>query len=288
MIKVGLSAKIPDFIGTARRLAVHPDVEIVWIYNNGNTARISTLFPELTGEMTGSFAAEPDFDEIDLYIGPWDTRADGVKAIYTGDVPADATDIVPGIPELYRKNFVRGARAAVLPDSLTLAGALALMPAARNLLLGTVVAGAAILPGTDIRRRIAATGLITELPALTARAIAPLQASFSGRFRLLSFTGSDDTAMFTAVLDTPMGVADIAGLYHDFYDDHRHTVILENPLVPVCAAMVRGTNKGVIAIAPCDGGVSVTAAIDAAVRCGSGMTVHLTNLMFGLDELTGF
>lgn len=298
MIKVGISAKTPDFARLVKWLSTHPDVDIVWLYNNGNTARVMNLYPELVGVYDGVFAPEPRFDNIDLYIGPYDARAlagDSLKGIFT-ELPADRAEtgdveIVPGVAELYRKELVRGARYASLPAQFTILGALALMPMAKNLMLNGVVNGAARLCDKDLRRSDSAAG--RWLPAdfitpLVDDVLVNLQSSFASPLRIVPFYTPDEVAMLTVSVETSMSLDDIAALYHKFYDDHRHVVILENPSFAVKASMVRATNRSVVSLVVEQGTLMVTVAFDASVKPASGGIMHLLNLLFGLDELTGF
>lgn len=291
MIKIGLSAKAPDFVALVRHLKSHPDVEIVWITNAGRQAVVSNLFPELTGEYDGKFAEDEDFDAIDLYIGPWtpeiDTHPD-VKAIVFGT--ADGTTAVEsGLAEFNRKALVRGARVAVVPELTEILGALALMPLARNLMLTSSITGAILLPETETRYAETAIGPLGEARFVQLRRIlTSLQTSFAAPIRLLGFTTADDVAMATLEVDCRLGVSDVAKLYHNFYDDHRHVTILEDPIHDVCAAMVRGTYKAVVSLNSDGSTLTVTAAVDSRRRTGAGAALHLLNLLFGLDELTGF
>ncbi|MGM9872273.1 MAG: hypothetical protein ACI30X_02300 [Muribaculaceae bacterium] len=293
MIKVGLSAAVPDLVNTVKFLKSHPDVELQWIYNNGNSARVAALYPELTGEVDDTFVLEPDFDTIDLYIGPWsdDIAADeSLKVIFTTCPPASQEGIAIGVPEYSRKALVRGALGAYIPSTSTLIGALALMPLAKNLMLNSAITGSAILPVADRRRANAAVGILPdkEFAELKEHVLSHLQTSFVSNIDVCAFTSADSVAMATFTIATPLELSDIASLYHTFYDDHHHVVLLEDPSTPVCAAMVRGTNKAVISLAPAADAIEVSVAFDDTVKRGSGLTGHLLNLLFGLDELTGF
>ncbi len=292
MIKTGLSAKVPDFVGLVRYLKSHPDVEIVWITNAGRQAVVSYLYPELTGEYDGKFAEEGDFDAIDLYIGPWTPEIDShpeVKAIVYGAADGAAAEIESGLAELNRKALVRGARVAAVPALTEIIGSLALMPLARNLMLTTPISGAMLLPETDARYAETALGLLgDEQLGPLRRALTALQTSFAAPMRITGFTTNDGVAMATLTVDCRMPVADVARLYHDFYDDHRHVVILEDPVHDVCAPMVRGTYKAVVSLRSDGTALTVTAAVDSSQRTGAGSALHLLNLLFGLHELTGF
>lgn len=291
MIKIGLSAKVPDFVALVRYLKSHPDVEIAWIYNSGRQAVISNLFPELTGEYEGKFVEEQDFDTIDLYIGPWSSEIAShtdVKAIIFGDAEG-FTQVENGLAELNRKALVRSARVAVVPELTEILGALALMPLARNLMLTSPITGAILLPETETRYAETAIGPIGENRLAALRQdLSLLQTSFSAPIRILGFTNADDVAMATLEIDCRLNITDVARLYHDFYDDHRHVTILEDPIHEVCAAMVRDTYKAVISLNADGSTLTVTAAVDSRLRTGAGIALHLMNLLFGLHELTGF
>lgn len=291
MIKIGLSAKAPDFVALVRYLKSHPDVEIVWITNAGRQAVVSNLFPELTGEYDGKFAEDEDFDAIDLYIGPWSPEIDihpEVKAIVFGAADG-ATAAESGLAEFNRKALVRGARVAVVPELTEILVALALMPLARNLMLTSPITGAILLPETETRYAETAIGPLGEARFVQLRrTLTALQTSFAAPIRLLGFTTADDVAMATLEVDCRLGVSDVAKLYHNFYDDHRHLTILEDPIHDVCAAMVRGTYKAVVSLNSDGSTLTITAAVDSRCRTGAGAALHLLNLLFGLDELIGF
>lgn len=297
MIKIGLSAKTPDITGLVKKLRSHPDVEIMWIYNNGNVARVANIFPELVGEYDGCFSDQPFFDNIDLYVGPFDRRINGypeIKAIITGEMPSAGEcncEIVLGVPEYNRKALVRGAKVTILPDQMTLAGALALMPLAKNLLLNCTVNGAILFSNKDPRRADSADGRFLDshtTGTLINDILSRLQTSFNSPLRILPFTVSDDVAMLTITVDLALSTDDAVKLYHDFYHDHRHVVLIENPANPIKASMVHGTNKAVISITGDNTTLAVTTCFDARLKQGSGMIIHLLNLLFGLDERTGF
>lgn len=292
MIKTGLSAKVPDFVGLVRYLKSHPDVEIAWVTNAGRQAVVSYLYPELTGEFDGKFAEAGDFDAIDLYIGPWTPEVDAhpdVKAVIYGETDGAVTAVESGLAELNRKALVRGARVAAVPALTEIVGALALMPLARNLMLTAPIAGAMLLPESDPRYAETAVGILgDEELAPLRRALTALQTSFAAPMRVVGFTTADDVAMATLTVDCRMPLADVARLYHDFYDDHRHVVILEDPVHDVCAAMVRGTYKAVVSLKSDGTTLTVTTAVDSRQRTGAGAALHLLNLLFGLHELTGF
>ena len=294
MIKTGLSARVKDFPRLARLLKSHPDVEIAWITNNGSPARIANIFPELTGDFDGTFIVEPDFEAIDLYIGPYTPRLAAypdVKAILTDRPNDESFEVECGIPEFCRKALVRGARATVIPGQTELLGALALMPLARNLLLNGAGGGSAVLASDDSRPAAAALGRHVSAEAfdrLSREILSQLQTSFASPFKVLSFTTADDVAMATFTVESRTPLPEVWRMYHQFYDDHRHVVLVEDPASSLKASMVRDTNKAVVSLSADDSTLYITALLDARMKQGAGMAIHLLNLLFGLHELTGF
>lgn len=297
MIKTGLSAKTPGFVALYRLLKAHPDVEITSIVYPGNAARVTDIYPELAGECSDCFSDPPDYGRLDLYIGPFDSATNDcpeLRLIITGAAPETGEvnrEMVMGLPEYNRKALVRSARAAWLPDQITTLGALALMPLAKNLLLNSTIQGAvSVCDMAGSRGRAAGGRLISDsnLEPLTAEVLRGLQTSFSAELRVLSFVHDGDVAMAQFAMPLAMSSEAIGELYHAFYDDHRHVVLLDTPAYTVTSAMVRGTNKAVIGIVAEGGTLTVTVAVDSRFKCGAGNIVHLLNLFFGLHELTGF
>lgn len=298
MIKVGLNHNLPDFVSLYRMLKAHPDVEIKWVHNFGRTVPIDQMYPQLAGEGDFKFAETLDLNDINLYIGPDlslevmagipDLKVIGVSQMRVPELNAEI-----GLPEYNRKALVRGARVAYLPDEFTYLGALALMPLAKNLLLGDAVEGSVVFSSraNDDRSITAGTwnGYFKDwfTEQLTEQVLRPLQQSFGGTFRVVPFNVPGNVSMATFVVPMRMSGDDVRELYHKFYDDHRHVVILgENR--DVRPGMVEGTNKAVISINVNDGRLFVSVAFDSRFRMGHGVIVHVMNLLFGLDERTGF
>lgn len=297
MIKVGLSSKTPRLENLVRRLVAHPDVTIEWIAGDAADGRVARRYRALVGEIDADITDRPDIDLVDLYIGPCDNALNGhddLKIILTDGMPVPGrldVEVVNGVPEYNRKALVRGARATAVPDQLTLLGALALMPAARNLLLGDTIEAAVMLSDSKPGAVASATGRYLD-PADTATLrrdiLTGLQASFNADMHVTAFTIPGTVAMGTFTFDTRMSVTDIKALYHAFYDDHRHVVLLDVPHNGISADMVAGTNKAVIGLETDGTTLIVTVAADMAIRTGEGIILHLLNLLFGLDERTGF
>lgn len=301
MIKTGVhlsSHTSPELI---RLLINHPDVDLRWVGAQDMPAEgVAAVFDELQGE-AGKIPVFEDFTKIDLYIG---RDFDGLdtylssnptsKAILLGapNKPGGYPEAVAGICEYNRKPLVRGARLALQPDVPTLLGAIALMPLAKNLMLNSVIGGTMLLPNKAMRGtgefRVPATTLSPlAFKTLREKVLQELQTSFDSPIEVAAIESRDsDFACAVLNLDVKIDLADVRKLYRDFYDDHRHIVF---PTHPVNEAMVVGTNKTVIGLGKDGfGRLVVTVAFDARFKGGAGNIVHILNLLFGLEERTGF
>lgn len=299
MIKTGLAITSESSADLIRLLLGHPDVELRWVSCPAGTSA-TVMFDELTGEVP-ELPSAPDWDVTDLYIGPWSADAEArvlrpgstLKAVFTD--PGARLDVYDegmaalGVAEFNRKTLVRGARVAAQPETVTMLCALALMPLARNLLLGPTIGGTVLLPG-DGRRGFTMPG--QPLPrgafrVLHDEVLSKLQTSSDPDYRVCTVRG-DGRSTFAAAtlgLNVNMSLDDIAALYRDFYDDHRHVALTARS---VSEAMVRGTDKTAISLRQdADRTLWVTVGFDAAYKAGAGNAVHLLNLLFGLDERTG-
>lgn len=304
MIKAGISltafSRPWQVVQLVRMLNAHPDVDIVWMHNYGRVTEVAENYPALTGEFKGRFVERPDLDSINLYIG---NATDDVRhklaanpdmrAIFTHERLYVGKGFEPpvelGFPEYNRKALVRGARTAYLPDQTTILGGLALMPLAKNLLLSSPVTGAIVfsaepgeIPGPW--GRFLGEHVFEEL---NEQVLQVLQTSFAGVFHINSFSAKGNVSMATFNLPCSLSTEDVLKLFHDFYDDHRHVVVLDDGK-EICADMIEGTNKAVISPDVTGGILTVSVAFDATHRLGAGSVVHLLDLLFGLDELTGF
>ncbi|MDE6300723.1 MAG: hypothetical protein K2M19_03305 [Muribaculaceae bacterium] len=297
MIKTGLQLPAGSGPEIVRLLLRHPDVDLRWVSANAMPPEgVTALFDAIQGEST-PISPVPDFENIDLYIGPDTAALDRflgqnvrAKAILTNMMmrPVDASDGVPGVCEFNRKALVRGARVALQPDITTLLGALALMPLAKNLLLNTPVTGTMLLPGrtgTSIRVP-AATLPPLDFKVLRENILAHLQQSFSAPIEITSVEHSDTFACAILTIDVRMALDQIRRIYTEFYADHRHIFF---PTRTITREMVTGTNKTAISLGHDGlGRLIVTAAFDSRYKAGAGNVIHMLNLLFGLDELTGF
>ena len=299
MIKVGLDQRITNPVAMVRYLIKHPDVDLVWIYNGGKTAPVAESLPALTGECPLSAIAEPQWNGVDLYIGPGAPGLeeaflanDSLKVIFTTDSAeirnslAEPAEI--GLAEFNRKALVRGARVAYQPDVYAMLGALALMPLARNLLLGDGITGLMKLRSDNSVTSPSPTPIADNLlQPLRSQVLGVLQTSFSAPLKFERLADSMTVVYANISVPTKMNFADLLKIYHDFYDDHRHIVLLDS--ADICSEMVLGTNKTILSLSLAeDGRLNVKVEFDCLYKTGAGNYLHLLNLLFGLDERIGF
>lgn len=295
MIKTGivLSEKISPTL--FRLLVKHPDVEIVWIKRGDGTYLEQFFFETLQGEIDDipllSSSEEPNYTDIDLYIGPYNDafgeylKNSEVKAVLTDGSNGD----ILGVCELNRKDMVRGGRTVCMPDVATLLGALALMPLAKNLMLNSVVNGCMLLPALRLGHALfkipSTAGDVGWLDSLRDGVLSQLQTSFNAPVEIntiLSYSSSFACAVLT--VDMKLAAGQARELYEAYYSDHRHVFIYDED---VTDRMVIGTNKTAIELHnDSHGRLVVTVAFDARYKASAGNIVHILNLLFGLDERT--
>lgn len=301
MIKTGINLTPHVSAAMLRLLLQHPDLEIKWVSGPGLPPEgVQGVFDELQGEI-GPIPCDGSLADINLYIGNdfvgldqyLDSRPDA-KAILLGPLlrVEGYERGITGVCEYNRKALVRGGQLAIQPDVPTLLGALALMPLAKNLLLTAPVTGTMLLPadtalGGGAFRVPAATLPQSAFKTLRDDILCRLQTSFNSPLEVTaieSHAGSFACAVLT--VDCKLDQAHVQQMYTDFYADHRHMVFATHA---VNEDMVRGTNKTVLRLGRDGlGRLLVTVAFDAAYKGSAGNVVHLLNLLFGLDERTGF
>lgn len=298
MIKTGVN--FSGLIGPEliRLLINHPDIDLRWVSGASMPAEgISAVFDQLQGEI-GKVPVKPDFSSIDLYIGndfpeleSYLASKESAKAVILGPLLklTGYEEGVLGVCEYNRKAMVRGGRLAIQPDMYTYLAAIALMPLAKHLMLNSTVYGTMLVSGNESLRGIrvpAATLSPLTFKKLRTEILQKLQTSFEAPIEVNSIeVPASDFACAIFTLDIKMNLSDVRKMYEDFYGDHRHIVF---PTHPVSEVMVRGTNKTVIGLGNDGfGRLIVTVGIDSRFK-EAGNVVHMLNLLFGLDELTGF
>ncbi len=298
MIKTGVN--FSGLIGPEliRLLINHPDIDLRWVAGANMPAEgIAAVFDHLQGEV-GKIPTRPDFDTIDLYIGndfqeleSFMSSNDKAKAILLGPLLklTGYDDAVLGVCEYNRKPMVRGGRLAIQPDMYTYLMAIALMPLAKHLMLNSLIQGTILMPSPTALPgiRVPATTLSPlTFKKLRTDILQKLQTSFESPIEVnVIETNNSHFACCILTVDTKMNLQDVRKMYDEFYSDHRHIVF---PSHPVNEVMVSGTNKTVIGLGNDGlGRLVITVGIDVRFK-QAGNIIHMLNLLFGLDELTGF
>lgn len=301
MIKTGINLTPHISAELIRLLLKHPDVDIRWVSGASMPADgVGAVFDQLQGEV-GKIPTEGSLNDINLYIGNdfvgldrFISARENAKAILVGPLlrMEGYSEAIQGVCEFNRKAMVRGGKLGIQPDVTTLLGALALMPLAKHLMLTTAVNGTMLLPtATSVSSstfRVEPTTLGAAVwRSLRDDILLPLQTSFNSPIEIIAIENrADNFACAVLTLDIKVAHEEVEKIYREFYCDHRHIVF---PTHPINDAMVAGTNKTVISLGR-DGmdRLIITVGFDASMKGGAGNVLHMLNLLFGLDELTGF
>lgn len=298
-----------------RILAMHPDVELVEAQARGHEGiPLSDVHHGLIGETSLQFSASVDFSKCDVlfidaaYADTFElahmreARPD-MKIIFMrcpnnaeilppviDDTPddeefypdsaPDSTGLAYGLPEMNRKQLVRGATVATLPSPFASMALVALFPFARHLMLRGDIkvvfeAPAAIIAESDLTQIAGEiTGLLREV-----------QQSFQGNVEVVTRRSeARRSSLMTVEADLPVNIQQALNLY-EIYDDHRFAFVTT---ARVGVSEVAGTDKCVVMVGRDEHGcASISAVADCRMRGGAGEAVHIMNLMFGLHEKTG-
>lgn len=296
MIKVAITgADTSDSGELIRLLAMHPDVEIISAQAASLQGRsLASVHHGLIGETSLTFSATTNFSKCDvLFVGGNDMTGEELTRLRTdrpdlkiimldriAGVDAERLDIVYGLPEINRKQLVRGATAAVVPASFASMALVSLFPFANSLLLNgdidiNISSPRPILESTDI----------DDVKDQIGQQLREVQRSFSGTINI--GTGESQarrSALMDIEFDCTLSLQQMLDLY-DIYDDHRFSFVTTSV---VGVSEVAGTNKCVISVAKGDyGKCTMRVAADCRLRGGAGEAVHIMNLMCGLHEKTG-
>ena len=143
MIKAGIIGGAGYTAGELLRLLInHPDVEIKWVHSSSNAGNnVADIHQGLIGETGLKFTSDPDFNNIDVMFC-CTPHGETKKFMESHQVPEelriidlstdyrinDGThDFVYGLPELNRKQIVRGAKHVANPGCFATAIQLALL-----------------------------------------------------------------------------------------------------------------------------------------------------------------
>lgn len=291
----------PDLPKLVQLLHDHPDVELMAYVDPKNVGRqLEDIYPALTGEtelcVSGKFV--PAKTDVVFLASDVETSRnfmqftelpDDIRIIDMSGEHNDCDEngeFVQGIPELNRKAMVRGARFVSMPDAVTTAVSLSLLPLAKNLLLGTPIHTQVVVHDPEAESNALSASLMPERTAgQIKKALSSLQNSFASPVTGVEFIG-DTTEGLIAVttVETGVDLEEIIRLFEEFYDDHSFTFVVDD--VPDITD-ARDTNKCFIHLEKKDGTLVVTTVLDTSLKGGAGNAVHAMNLLFGLLEKVG-
>lgn len=296
MIKTAITGGgTPDGGELIRLLAMHPDVDLTAIHARGlEGTKVCDRHHGLIGETNLSFVSEIDTSKCDvLFVCPDELSVAQIERLrlerpelklilfrIPDGLDAKRNGIVYGLPEVNRKLLVRGATAAVVPESFATMALVSLFPFAQNLLLNgdiriSVTAPESIIDKTDL------DGVKSEIMNM----LPEIQSSFNGDVIIEARKGDTRrSALMDIEFASSLTLQQMLDLY-DVYDDHNFTFATTQP---IGVSEVAGTDKCVISISRTPGGeANLRVAADCRLRGASGDAVHIMNLMFGLHEKTG-
>lgn len=310
MIKAGIAGGCSLGAGELVRLLVnHPDVELKWVHSSDKCGhRLTDVHPGLIGETDMVFTDKIDFTDIDILFLCLQ-RGDGRRFVernelpeklrvvdLSGDFRADSdSGFVYGLPELNRKELVRGATRASVPGALATAVNLALLPLARHLMLNSGIHVTAICgrDGDDCGAGEQPAVALPEFYApLAHKQIAEIsdtlrreQTSFASDISVVAMRGQYPRGLAAMIyFDSPVPAQTVIPLYREFYDDHNFTFISDRR---PSLGEVAGTNKCVLHIESTGSRLVITSVLDNILKGGVGQAVHIMNLLFGLQECVG-
>lgn len=295
MIKVGIAgADSPDGGELIRLLAMHPDVELMSAGAPGHEGEsVSAVHHGLIGETDLKFSAATDYSKCDVlfictptlsedeYIRIRESRPEMKIIFLEGQEWVKSNEeVVYGLPEINRKQLVRGAKAAIVPESFASMALVSLFPFAKNLLVNSEVSMEVNAPA-----KIISISNLEKIATEIERELGNVQTSFDKEIKInANESTSRRSAQMDIKFDCGLSLAQCMSLY-DIYDDHHFTYVTE---MTVGVSEVAGTNKCVISICkPTEEEVQLSVVADCRLRGAAGEAVHIMNLMFQLHERTG-
>ncbi|MDE6271714.1 MAG: hypothetical protein K2M31_01750 [Muribaculaceae bacterium] len=298
MIKVGIAGADNAVAGELMRLCLrHPDVDIVSAYAPKLAGHsVDTQHHGFIGEEKILFSSNFDATSLDVafIFTPLYTDADWAKLmsdrdslrliIFPGSEEiARALPRTPvyGLPEMNRKPLVRGAREAVVPDSLASPALVALYPLASHLMLGGHLTIKVKAP-----KDLITPFRIRHSEAEIAEQLAGVQASFLGKINIeAEDSGSHRSMALTMRIPSNVSLEELLKIYDSVYDDHNFTYVVTHPVGP---EEVESTDKVIISISkPTPQEIELKVVADPRMRGGAGEAIHIMNLLLGLHEKTG-
>ena len=283
MIKVGVTGGETPIAGELVRILInHPDVVITWIESESLSGRrVDSEYRGLIGEMEMTFTDNGCEDDVDLVFS-CDGKPTSSERVLTIDltqrhvIERDGEPWIYGLPEMNRKRLVHDQTHVACPGALAYAIALALIPLAKNLMLGGKITA---------QCRVARPFAGDPVPELR-QVLSQLQLSFNGELDI-AIEPVDDVreCEVTVSLANSIELELIHQLYDDHYDDHNLT---HRAMRPVDKRDVEGTAKCLLHIArENEGSISICSVLDPVIKGSAGLAVHNMNLLCGLHERVG-
>ena len=208
-------------------------------------------------------------------------------------------DFVYGLPEMNRKQIVRGAKRIANPGCFATAIQLAILPLAKKGLLTDDLHINGITGSTGAGQKPTSTthyswrnDNISIYKAFNhqhlneiGQTVKNLQPDYKGEINFLPVRGCFARGIFVSVYtkcDLPL--EDIKKVYEEAYEDHSFVTLTDkNPDLK----QVVNTNKGLVYLEKSGDKLLIISCIDNLLKGASGQAVHNMNLLFGLEETTG-
>lgn len=306
MIRAALTGGGTAVAGEIIKILInHPDVELAWVYEpDAEGALLSQIHKGLRGETYMRFCAVPEMDKTDVIFLCFDEPEQSVRFIerypvsdkvkiidLSGDyLPqstfADGDEWIFGLPELSRKPLVRGALHASVPQALTSAVLLSLLPLAKAKMLhdGDIHVTAAVAEDGAEAGEMLALIDIEEADDIV-RGLRSLDSAFDTPMTFMVMCGGWRRGISIAIhFKSPVSQEKAVQLFNEFYSDHGFTFISSS--IPNLAEVV-GTNKCIINIEKVGDRLVINTVIDDLIKGAAAMAVHDMNLLFGLQERVG-
>ncbi len=298
MIKVGIAGADTAMAGELIRILInHPDVLLESAFAPGKVGRkVASVHHGLAGECDLVFSPDINPNALDvIFIDAHSDVADrfrmntdrwpDLRIIDMSHCPSldfEALDMAYGLPEINRKQLVRGCKRAVVPRSIAAAAIIGLYPLARHLLLkGDIEVGYACPSDIDTDEKISmARQEIIHVLRKT-------QNSFNGDILLHRIDEEVSDRGLKVVVDIPcsLDINEVFRIFNDSYDAHNFTFMVSNSMP---GYEVEGTQKTLVTLQKISSDrLTVTVVADCRMRGGAGDAVHIMNLLFGLHERTG-
>lgn len=295
MIKAAIAgARTPRAGELIRILVNHPDVEIVSLVAPGfEGQQVQSVHHGLLGEHKMAFSATLPSEGIDVLFLAGDNHSykdiEKIKQVLPElkviamrplkDMPEDS-EFVYALPEINRKQLVRGAETALIPNPFSSLVLVPLYPLAVHMLLNGDVNIALSAPA-DMNTEEMKKEATEEISDMLTRA----QKSFSGKVIFSTEPPTSKRGIEADIeIDCPIDLESVMQLY-DMYDDHNFAFAIT---APVKLDDVKGTEKCITSISlNKEGKLTLHAVADGRLRGSAGEAVHVMNLLFGLHEKTG-